>query len=176
MGRICVCGLDDMPDAVQKLRAGRLISLLPPAHQPHTPARIRNSDHLRLHVDDIDRPQDGHVAPAREHVGALIGFLRRAPPDVPLVIHCLAGMSRSPAAALVALVLDAPGREREAATMLRASAPVAIPNRLIIQLADESLQRAGALVAALDAMGEPDPFIDTEPFLLPRVLPPSAAG
>jgi predicted protein tyrosine phosphatase len=157
MPRIWVCGLDAMPDLVERVRPGRLISLLPADDQPATPLQVRASDHLRLLVDDVDRPEAGFVAPARAHLEQLIAFLRASPPRASLVIHCLAGVSRSTAAALVALALDAPGREREAAESLRRAAPFACPNRLIVRLADDALARKGALSAALDAMGAPVP-------------------
>jgi predicted protein tyrosine phosphatase len=70
----------------------------------------------------------------------------------------------------MALALDAPGCEREAASLLRKAAPFACPNRLIVQLADSALGRDGALVAALDSIGEPEWTVEFEPFFLPRVL------
>jgi len=159
-----------MADVVERMRPHGLISLLPDADQPPTPLEIRKGGHLRIPIDDIDEPQRGYTAPAREHVVKLVAFLRAVPPTAPLVIHCLAGVSRSPAAALVALVLDAPGREADAAHVLREASPFASPNRLLVAIADEVLGRKGALVAALDAMGEPDWSRDFEAFLLPRQL------
>jgi predicted protein tyrosine phosphatase len=155
---------------VEQVRPARLISLLPADQQPATPARLRSSDHLRVLIDDVDGPRDGFTAPAREHVEELVGFLRASPPDRSLVIHCFAGVSRSTASALIALALDAPGREMEAALLLRRAGPFAIPNRLLVRLADAALGRGGALVAALDSIGEPDMNSDLEPFFLPRVL------
>ena len=159
-----------MPDVVERMRPHGLISLLPHSDQPPTPLGIRDGGHLRILVDDIDEPQMGYTAPAREHVVELVAYLRALPARAPLVIHCLAGVSRSPAAALVALALDAPGREAEAAHLLRAASPFASPNRLLVSLADQVLGRNGALVAALDAMGEPDWSRDFQAFLLPRQL------
>jgi predicted protein tyrosine phosphatase len=159
-----------MPDVVDQVRPGRLISLLPAALQPATPPLLKPSDHLRVLIDDIEQPVEGFAAPARAHIEELVRFLRASPPELSLVIHCQAGVSRSPAAALVALVLDAPGREREAASLLRQAAPFACPNRLLVGLADGALARGGALVAALDAIGEPEWVDDWGPFYLPRVL------
>lgn len=119
MSRIWVCGLDDVPDLAERIRPGRLISLLPRREQLPTPLQVAASDHLRVLVDDVDAPQSGFTAPARAHVDELIAFLRDTPPSASILIHCLAGVSRSPAAALVALALDAPGRELDAAMALR---------------------------------------------------------
>jgi predicted protein tyrosine phosphatase len=170
MPRICVCGLDEMPDIVERMRPGRLISLLPAEDQPPTPPQLKAPDHLRVLIDDVDQPRKGFSAPGREHIDEVLRFLHASPREVSLVIHCLAGVSRSPAVALVALALDAPGREREAALLLRKAAPFACPNRLLVRLADSALRRDGALVAALDSIGEPEWNFDFEPFFLPRVL------
>jgi predicted protein tyrosine phosphatase len=156
MSRIFVCGLGEVPDRVTELRPGRLVSLLPAEDQPPTPREIAPRDHLRLLIDDIDEPQAGAIAPARSHIETLIGFFRSSPPHSSILIHCLAGVSRSPAAALIAMALDAPGHERYVARLLRAAGPFVSPNRLMIRLADEILERRGALVAALAAMGSAD--------------------
>ena len=163
---IWVCGLGEMPALARRLGRVRLISLLPADEQPPTPRGIRPADHLRILVDDVDRPGSSPAAPARFHVEELVQFLRSSPPRAPLLIHCLAGVSRSPAAALVALALETPGREREAAHALRKAGPFVSPNRLIVELADRALERRGALVAAREAMGEPDVSVGFGPFML----------
>jgi len=170
MALIAVCGLDDMRAIVASVGAGRLISLVPDEDQPRTPRAVKPSDHLRVRIDDITEPSPGFIAPAREHVDEIVRFLRASPPEVPLVIHCHAGVSRSTATALVALALDAPGREDEAAALLREAALFAFPNELIVQLADDALERSGKLVAALESIGNLRSFA-LKPFALPRTLP-----
>jgi predicted protein tyrosine phosphatase len=167
---IAICSVEDMPGVVARLQPARVVSLLTGNAQPATPPEVQSEDHLRILVDDIEGPEAGFIAPSEAHVEQLIAFLRASPPHVSIVIHCLAGVSRSPAAALVALALDAPGQEMEAAALLRAAAPFADPNRLIIELADVSLGRNGALVAALDSMGESDWLRGVKSFTLPRSL------
>ncbi len=67
-----------------------------------------------------------------------------------ILIHCAAGVSRSPA---VALILYAcwlgPGREQEAMERVLAQRPIAIPNRRMVEMADRQLHRSGNLVAVL---------------------------
>jgi predicted protein tyrosine phosphatase len=82
-----------------------------------------------------------------------VAFLRSWPGDEPLLLHCYAGVSRSMAAALIALCLEHDGRELEAAQILRAAAPHAQPNARMVALADQILGRQGRLVAAKEAMG-----------------------
>jgi predicted protein tyrosine phosphatase len=160
-----------MPSMAESLRPGRLISLLPERDQPPTPPRMLPADHLRVLVDDLDHYSEGMSTPAHAHVVQLLSFLRASPPQTSVLIHCLAGVSRSPAAALIALALEAPGREHEAARVLREAAPFVNPNRLIVQLADVAMKRNGALVAARVAMGEPDMLCEFKGFVLPRSLP-----
>jgi predicted protein tyrosine phosphatase len=152
--KIYISSLFEMPVHVRERGVGYLVSVVQPAFQPARPPEVAPERHLRLEIDDISTPVEGAVLPERPHVHRLIEFLRRWPGDEPLLIHCYAGISRSPAAALVALSLWQD--ELEAARALRAAAPHAIPNARLIALADEVLDRRGRLVAAREAMG---PFL-----------------
>lgn len=153
MARLYVCGRDAMPGHVERLRPSCVVSLLPAEDQPPTPGSILAINHLRLHFDDIEQPVEG--APQRAHIEALIGFLR-ARRRASVLLHCMAGISRSTAAALVAMTIDSPGRELEAARLLRDRGPHAYPNRLILLHADAILGRDGRLVAVRDDLSWPD--------------------
>jgi predicted protein tyrosine phosphatase len=157
---IYVCGLDEMPECVRALRPGYLVSLVQSAFQPPTPAGIRADRHLRVAIDDVSAPIHGYVTPGESDVQKLIDFLRSWPGDEALLLHCYAGVSRSTAAALIALTLNADGREMEAAHALREAAPHAQPNPRIIALADRLLGREGRLVAAREAMGPAEPIFE----------------
>ena len=173
MARIFVCGLYEMPMHAERVRPQRLISLVPEHEQPDTPAVIAPGDHLRLIVDDVSVAGASPHAPDPRHIRALVRFLRETD-GRSVMMHCMAGVSRSTAAALIALALEAPGREHEAATLLRNAAPHARPNRLMIELADRALRRKGRLVAALDAMGEASLPEEDGLVELPRSLGPSS--
>lgn len=64
----------------------------------------------------------------------------------PLLVHCRAGVSRSTAIAL-AIAADrlGAGNERHACEWLRETYPQAKPNRLVVFLADEVLERNMAM-------------------------------
>lgn len=175
MSRIFVCSLDEMAGHVGRLRPGRLVSLVPEEEQPPTPPGIAAGDHLRVPIQDVEAPAAGPHAPGRRHIESLVSFLRATPPEASLLFHCLAGVSRSTAAALIALALEAPGREIEAALCLRAASPFADPNRLMVALADDVLGRRGRLTAARQAMGPPDWSQEFGLIELPRRLPPRAS-
>ncbi len=70
-----------------------------------------------------------------------------------VLIHCEAGVSRSPAAALIMYACWlGPGREREAMGRVLAQRPVAMPNRRMVELADKILARGGRLVEVLSQL------------------------
>ena len=85
---------------------------------------------------------------------SLIAFVRGWDRGTPLVVHCWAGISRSTAAAFVAVCALNPERdERDIAWAIRRASPTATPNLRIVALADEMLERDGRMVAAIEAIG-----------------------
>ena len=157
MSHIYVCNLAEMPDHAAALKVTHLVSLVSPDEQPPTPACIALERHHRVGIHDISEPLDGHVLPAVEHIEGLIEFVRAWQHDeAPILIHCVAGISRSMAAALITLAVKAPRRELEAARHVRGAAPHAYPNRRMIAVADELLGCEGRLVQAREGMGPPN--------------------
>jgi predicted protein tyrosine phosphatase len=157
MSSIYVCNLIEMPEHAEALGVRHLVSLVAPNEQPPTPTPIVGDRHHRVEIHDISEPLDGHILPAVEHVSGLIDFVRAWPHDkAPILIHCVAGISRSMAAALITLVIKAPERELEAARHVRKAAPHAYPNRRMIAVADQMLGCDGRLIAAREAMGPAD--------------------
>jgi predicted protein tyrosine phosphatase len=151
---IYVCNLHEMPGHVAALGPTHLVSLVAPDELPETPAGIELERHLRVAIHDISEPLDGHILPAAEHLSEVIDFLRAwSHADGALLVHCVAGISRSMAVALIALVVKAGGRERDAAEQVRKAAPHALPNTRMIALADRILGCEGRLIAAREAMG-----------------------
>ncbi len=164
-GMIYVCGKREMPGHVRELRPSHLVSLVESENQPPTPEEIFSERHHRVLVDDVCESCEGCRVPVREDVEALISFLQTWGGSDPLLIHCMAGVSRSMAAALIALALPAEGMEHEAAQAMRMSAPHARPNPLIVALGDDLLGRHGRLVTAHKAMGEAAPLLVDGPLV-----------
>jgi predicted protein tyrosine phosphatase len=107
-----------------------------------------------LRFNDIAEPRPGLVAPNAEMIHAIIDLGEELPADATLLVHCFAGVSRSPAAAYVlACASSAPGDEVSIAQRLRMASPKATPNALMVSLADQILQRGGAMGAAIAAIG-----------------------
>ena len=96
----------------------------------------------------------GVAAPEKEDVKAILDFGNecfKASLDgrVHLVIHCLAGVSRSPAAAYAIMcMLLGPGCEGEVIEYLLKIRSCAWPNTLIVKYADEILERNKAMIRA----------------------------
>jgi predicted protein tyrosine phosphatase len=157
---VCVCNLNEMPRHVAALRPSHLVSLVAPDEQPETPAGFARGRHIRIAIDDITEPREGHILPEREHVEAVIALASEWDAEAPLLLHCVAGISRSMAAALIILAARAPSREVEAALEMRKRAPHAHPNHRMITLADAVLGCEGRLIAARDAMGEGEPALE----------------
>ena len=109
---------------------------------------------LRLAFHDVAAPRPGLTPATAGDVERLLAFARGWDGNQPMLIHCWAGVSRSPAAAyVVACDRAPPGAETRLAARLRAAAPFATPNPLLIALADRLLRRGGAMIAAIDAIG-----------------------
>ena len=102
---IHISSLADMPRLVRKLGIRDLISIIQPNAQPPTPPEIEPVRHYRCAVHDIVKSNPGDILAERSRIADLIAFLRTWDGEAPLLIHCLAGVSRSTAAGLIAHVL-----------------------------------------------------------------------
>jgi predicted protein tyrosine phosphatase len=156
MSHLLVTPLSSLPGALKAHGPSHLVSLLSPEHMIETPEGFPPAMHLKLGVNDIVDPAAGTAPPSRAHIDALLAFARKWDAKQPLLIHCWAGISRSMASAYTILCDRlGPGREIEIAKAIRARAPHAQPNRLLVSHADEALGRGGRMVLALNSMGPP---------------------
>lgn len=97
----------------------------------------------------------------------LLAFARSWERAKPLVVHCYAGVSRSPASAYIMAAALAPERsEVELARTLRFQSPTATPNPRLIAVADALLGRNGRMVAAIKAIGRGADAFEGTPFEL----------
>jgi predicted protein tyrosine phosphatase len=143
-----------------------MLSLVAPKQGFHRPAVIAAERHLILGVNDIAFAGTGRlVAPGEEHVAAIIGFARSWDRQAPLLVHCMMGVSRSPAAALLAALAVEPEQdEHELAQRLRAASVQATPNARLIEIGDHVLGRNGRLVAAVKGIGRGADYVGDSPF------------
>lgn len=129
-----------------------VLSLGDPCQPP--PAGLAScSRYLRREFHDIDRERPwlrGYVLPNEQDVAAILEFFASTP-DGPHLVHCTSGISRSTASAYIGKcqALGA-GREQEALAAVLAVRPQALPNRLIVRLADDLLGRESHMTAVID--------------------------
>jgi predicted protein tyrosine phosphatase len=167
IARLYVCSLGRVFDTVRASGAQSLVTVLTAGASVARPSQICPTRHLRIAVSDIEAPLDGHILPGAEHVERLFDFLRAWDQSAPMVIHCYAGVSRSPAAAFIAACALAPHRpELDLARELRRVSPTATPNRRLVALADQLLGREGRMSAAVADNGRGVDCFEGAPFAL----------
>lgn len=165
---IYVSPLSAVEDAIREIRPSHLVSLLDPETMIGTPEGILPDRHLRIGINDIAEAIDDLVPPGAEHVSALIDFVRGWDQQNPLLVHCWAGISRSTAAAFIALcTINEAYPEDELARHVRMCGSHAHPNRLMVKLADELLMREGRMSAAVEALGPGRACWEGELFSIP---------
>lgn len=167
MPTLHVSSLARLHDTVAAVRASHLVTLINVSTTVERPAGIAQDRHLFLGMSDIAAPMDGHVVPGEEHVERFLRFVRDWDRAAPMVIHCWAGISRSTAAAYIAVCALGPTRdEDEVAQVLRAASPSATPNPRLVALADASLGRNGRMTRAIARIGRGADAFEGAPFRL----------
>ena len=115
-----------------------------------------NPRHLRLQFDDVttETPVFGReqVQPPRlDHIRQLVDKSDQLMAADLIYCHCAAGISRSTAAAFILhCVYRSEGEELEAMEAVLKDNPFASPNRLMVELADELLERDGEMIGAIE--------------------------
>lgn len=154
MSLILVSSLSGVERTIAQYRPSHMVTLLSPEYMIETPQQIAAERHLRLAVNDVLEIWASEFPPNETHVARLIEFGRSWTSEAPMLVHCWAGISRSMAAAYTLLCDRAgPGRELDIARELRARAPHAYPNALIVALADRALGREGRMIEAVASIG-----------------------
>ncbi|PDT17602.1 protein tyrosine phosphatase [Rhizobium sp. J15] len=168
MSFIVVSPLSRIAEMAVHHKARDMISLVAKEQAFHRPGVIAAERHLTLGMNDISFRGTGDlVAPDETHVRALIDFAASWRQETPLLIHCWMGVSRSPAAALIAALSLAPDQSEEVlANRLRSASPFATPNARLIEIGDALLGRGGRLVTAVRAIGRGADADGNAPFLL----------
>lgn len=166
MSRIHVCPLSDLDATLAASGARRMISLMGPGKAQARPAQI-DDGFLAMEFHDIGEPREGLSPPTPAHVAQLLEFLEGWDRRSDLLIHCWMGISRSTAAAAIAMAQRHPEGDMTAlASRLRQASPMATPNPLMVSIADDLLQLDGRLRNAIAAIGRGAEASQGEPFYL----------
>ncbi len=167
MPAVHVCPLSQVAPIVAASGASHLVTLINLATPVERPDTIPAENHLFIGINDIIEPMDGLVLVADDHVSSLIDFVAHWDQTRPLVVHCYAGISRSTAAAFIALCVVRPERdERAIAQALRSASPLATPNARLVAIADRLLGRDGRMIAAIEEIGRGEAAVENVPFVL----------
>ncbi|PDT85319.1 tyrosine phosphatase family protein [Sinorhizobium sp. BJ1] len=168
MAGIVVSPLGRIAEMAVRHGCREMLSLVARGQDFHRPGVIDATKHVTIGVNDISFAGTGDlIAPQEAHVAQIIDFARKWDRSRPLLVHCWMGISRSPAAALIAALAVAPDQDDEALVKrLRLASPFATPNTRIIEIGDEALSRQGRLVAAVRAIGRGADADGNAPFLL----------
>jgi predicted protein tyrosine phosphatase len=151
---ILVTPLSAVEETIRRYKPSHMMTLLSPEHMIDTPAGIEAAHHLKVGVNDVADATLGEMPPGEKHVAEMLAFSRQWDAKSPMLIHCWAGVSRSMAAAYTVLCDRlGPGHEQEIAQAIRARAPHAFPNPLIVRHADNALGREGRMIAGADSIG-----------------------
>jgi predicted protein tyrosine phosphatase len=164
---IHVCSLARLHDTVEETGASHVVTLLKDISLVSRPAAVAAENHLHLDIDDIACPMYGYNHACEEHVARLLQFVKGWDRAAPMVIHCYAGISRSTASAFAAACALNPGRDEIAiAWELRRASRTAMPNTLIVSLADRILKRDGRMIKAIEVIGPGQMAYEADPFRL----------
>lgn len=165
MSEIFVCSLDWAHDIVNRKGARRVVSLLSPDQKPPRFASIPKADHLCLAFNDVAAATPGMVAASSAQAQAFFDFVDDWDQANPMLLHCWAGISRSPAAVYAVLCRFQPDASEEAhAAALRKLSATCTPNPLFVAHADALLAREGRMVNAIAALGRGAEAFIGEPF------------
>lgn len=119
--------------------ATKVLSIVDP--EDTAPPMAAALGHLVLRFHDVEDLVGCRCSgPSGEHIAQIIAFAGTLTPEDRCLVHCHAGISRSPAAVLIILAVLT-GSAAEAVIALRALEPVVYhPNSLMLDLADLQLR------------------------------------
>ena len=162
---IIVCSLFDLKSVCESVKPSHVISVIDPGYEPKTPTGVQN--HLKLGFDDITEVKidniihrnsstidsvliENQVLPNIDHINKIVEFLSTWDQSKPIVIHCWCGVSRSMAtASFLICKLNKQDINRNV-RFIRAIAPHANPNKLMIFLFEKYLKIDNKLKEAFE--------------------------
>jgi predicted protein tyrosine phosphatase len=150
--RITICGLGAVRSYSRQEKFSHVISIWGAGSTDDGPDEVRSLvPAARVCVarfDDIEVA--GAAAVTKDMVREILDFGSGLSADDGILVHCLAGVSRSPGVAFaLACQFAGPGNEAAVLQHLVAKHPWIKPNRRVVYYSDELLQREGRMNAAV---------------------------
>ena len=147
MGSITIAPLASVEAVQRRQTISHAISILGPKDGINFPI-IRAPHVLQLSFDDVGYTSAFGTAATTEDISDLIEFARMWAGKGNLLVHCKAGTSRSPAAAMIALAsLDALDLDKCLSDLL-ALRNYYRPNTTMLRIAEGILSKKGSLIEA----------------------------
>ena len=150
-GRIIISPYGDVSQELQAPDISHVVSILGPSDKLPWPD-VGERKVCRLEFDDTQYSSGQLIAPSRQQIGELIAFARAWGGKQGLLVHCRAGSSRSPAAALICLASI--GRIDQVGAVI-ASKAYFRPHAGCLRLADATMSPSLGLLAI--ALSKPVP-------------------
>ena len=150
-GHLIIAPYDDVSRELQKTDVSHVLSILGRGDQLPWPD-VGERQVCRLEFDDTQYSSGQLVAPDRQQIEELIAFAMAWGGAGGLLVHCRAGTSRSPAAAMIAMA--AIGRADRIEAVITAKAYFR-PHAGCLRLADAIMSPSPGLLAI--AFGKPGP-------------------
>lgn len=170
MPHIIVTPLSRLIEISEAHRASRIVTMINSATPVERPSHVAAKDHLFLGFNDIVEPREGLTPPGETHVRSVFAFADTWDRELPLIVHCYAGISRSTAGAyMTSLYLNPDQDELVLAQELRRRSPSATPNIRLVSIADDVLGRGGRMVDAIKSIGRGADAFEGVPFILPII-------
>jgi predicted protein tyrosine phosphatase len=152
---LIVTSLDGAAEAFRRFHPARVISLVSEDEAAPPFDGLAAGAHLKLYVESESNAR-AIASAARGRADAIIEFLRGWGGEGDMLVHCRRGVSRSTAAAFIALCIARPNDSETALlARVRRAAPHADPCPLMVSHADAALGRGGRMVEALDELTPP---------------------
>lgn len=130
-----------------------IVSIHDPNHKPASGFFQHPGKKLRLEFED--ETVVGIDSPTEDHIKSILNFAKIIKQDLDkndckLLIHCYAGISRSTAAAFILLCsIFSDKTEKECFEEILRIRPIAKPNRLMVEFADNLLDRKNKMLEAI---------------------------
>jgi predicted protein tyrosine phosphatase len=140
---IFVCSKSEVDTFIKDKSITHLISILDVKDTIPVAKKFNKNNKLTLFFDDTF-DKTNLFAPSKQDVIDILNWTALLPEDANLLIHCFAGISRSTAVALAVLVQKYKNVDK-AIKQLQIIRPIACPNSIISELADEILEMNGEL-------------------------------
>ena len=164
---LIVSSLETARCAFDRYKPATVISLLSEDETLPVFAGLAPGAHHRLYVER-ESCATSICDAARKRAGELIDIAAKINADDNVLIHCKRGVARSTAATFIILCIKHPDTdELTLMKRLRKAAPHADPCPLLVNYADDLLDRDGRMSDALDELGPPTTVLSAAPVAIP---------